>query len=185
MRLNAARCLTLRSPVSMACTPAVAGAMDHAVEADRRDEKSSNRYVRSSFVVSAFHRTPPPRWNGFTMVTGASRPGNAGHGPAFSWLPSLTALLCAPDLLPTELHGRSRFSAGLLRPGDPFGRSPCRWLYLITSKTVLSLNRWLNLRMKKGGADQPPVPAPCHSMPTILQLPLHSGVITPPMTPTI
>ena len=29
----------------------------------------------------------------------------------------LTALLCAPDLLPTEVHVRSRFSAGLLRRG--------------------------------------------------------------------
>ena len=40
----------------------------------------------------------------------------------------LTALLCAPDLLPTELHVRSRFSAGLLRPvAVAFVRASVRW----------------------------------------------------------
>ena len=49
----------------------------------------------------------------------------------------LTALLYAPDLLPTEVHVRSRFSAGLLRPeAFAFVRSSVRWTNDNTVKWV-------------------------------------------------
>ena len=110
--------------------------MRHAAEADRRDEESIIVEVRSSFAVSAFHRNATSLVERFTMgdvcLTAWKR---KNMGLPFPGNPS-DALLCAPDLLPTELHGRSRFSAGLLRPGDPSGRSPCRWLYLTAEKPV-------------------------------------------------
>ena len=120
----------------MACTPAVAGAMDHAVEADRRDEKSSIIKVRSSFAVSAFHRNATSLVERFTMgdvcLTAWKRKDMGLPFPGIR----LTRCCVRLILLPTELHGRSRFSAKLLQLGDPSGCSPCRWLYLTAEKPV-------------------------------------------------
>ena len=117
MRLNAARQFAPGSTVSAFGTPAVAGAMKHAVEADRRDECSSNQKMSSSFAAGAFHGTPPPRRNGSQWwkrcLTAWKEKTWACRFPDCR----LTALLYAPDLLPTEVHVRSRFSAGLLQPG--------------------------------------------------------------------
>ena len=45
----------------------MAGAVNHAAEADRRDEESSIVEVRSSFAVSAFHRNATSLAERFTM----------------------------------------------------------------------------------------------------------------------
>lgn len=115
----------------MACTPAVAGAMRHAAEADRRDEESFIVEVRSSFAVSAFHRNATSLVERFTMgdvcLTAWKR---KNLGLPF---PGIRLTRCCVRLI--SCRRSCMAEVGFLPDffnGGPFGCFPCRWLYLNT-----------------------------------------------------
>lgn len=95
-------------PVFPVGTPAVAGAVDMQLkQTDAMKNHQNCKLATSSFAVDTCHRFPPPRRNGslwgYVVPHGLETEDMGLPVPVCR----LTALLCAPDLLPTEVHVRS------------------------------------------------------------------------------
>ena len=88
-------------------------------------------------AVRTFHGMPPPRWNGFLWVNGCLTAWKRKDMGFASPDCRLTALLCAPDLLPAEVHARSWFSAVLLRRRGFIHRSPVDGMMIARKKRLV------------------------------------------------